>query len=39
MNYDDIFTSIAKNHGGIIETRVAAEHGVSKAMLSNWIAP
>ena len=34
MNYDDIFTSIAHTHGGIIETRVAAEHGVSKAMLS-----
>lgn len=34
MNYNEVFTSIAQTHGGIIETNVAAEHGVSKAMLS-----
>lgn len=26
-------TAIAKSHGGIIETKIAAEHGISKAML------
>ena len=26
-------TAIAKKHGGIIETKIAAQHGISKAML------
>ncbi len=26
-------TTIAKTHGGIIETKIAAQHGISKAML------
>ena len=34
MSYNDVFINIAQTHGGIIETSVAAEHGVSKAMLS-----
>lgn len=27
-------TAIAKSHGGIIKTKIAAQHGISKAMLS-----
>ena len=34
MKFDEILTQIAGAHGGIIETSVAAELGVSKAMLS-----
>ena len=33
MNYMMELTAIAKDHGGIIETKVAAQHGISKAML------
>lgn len=33
MNYMMELTAIAKEHGGIIETKVAAQHGISKAML------
>jgi predicted transcriptional regulator of viral defense system len=33
MDYMTELTAIAKMHGGIIETRKAAEHGISKAML------
>ncbi len=33
MNYIEELTAIAKAHGGIIETKVAAQQGVSKAML------
>ena len=33
MDYMTELTAIAKTHGGIIETRKAAEHGISKAML------
>ena len=33
MDYLSELTAIAQAHGGIIETKVAATHGVSKAML------
>jgi predicted transcriptional regulator of viral defense system len=33
MDYMSELTAIAQMHGGIIETRKAAEHGISKAML------
>ena len=33
MDYMIELTAIAKSHGGIIETKIAAEHGISKAML------
>lgn len=34
MDYMTKLSSIAKKHGGIVETRVAIAHGISKAMLS-----
>ena len=33
MDYMTELAAIAKAHGGIIETKVAAQHGISKAML------
>ncbi len=33
MNFMTELTAIAKEHGGIIETKVAAQHGISKVML------
>ena len=33
MDYINELAAIAKLHGGIIETKIAAEHGISKAML------
>ena len=33
MNYMIELTAIAKTHGGIIETKIAAQRGISKAML------
>ena len=33
MNYIEELTAIARDHGGIIDTKTAAEHGISKAML------
>lgn len=33
MNYMNELAAIAKEHGGIIQTKVAAKHGISKAML------
>ena len=33
MNSMNELVSIAKDHGGIIETKIAAERGVSKNML------
>ncbi|MBQ8618207.1 MAG: hypothetical protein IJ418_11980 [Clostridia bacterium] len=33
MDYLTELAAIAKEHGGIIETRIAVEHGISKAML------
>lgn len=33
MDYITELSAIAKEHGGIIETKIAAQHGVSKAML------
>lgn len=33
MDYMSELIAIAKSHGGIIETKVAAQHGISKAML------
>ncbi len=33
MDYMTELISIAQEHGGVIETKTAAEHGVSKAML------
>ena len=33
MNYMMELVVIAKEHGGIIQTKVAAQHGISKAML------
>ncbi len=33
MNYIDELATIAQKHGGIIETKTAAQHGISKAML------
>ena len=35
MDYIAKLTTIAKSHGGIIETRISAQHGISKAMLYN----
>ncbi|NLV16307.1 MAG: hypothetical protein GXY50_03730 [Syntrophomonadaceae bacterium] len=34
MDYMNELASIAKEHGGIVETKVAIERGISKAMLS-----
>ena len=34
MNYATELAAIAKSHGSIIETKIAAQHGISKAMLS-----
>lgn len=33
MDFMAELTAIAKEHGGIIESKIAAEHGISKAML------
>lgn len=33
MDYMTELTAIAKSHGGIIKTKIAAQHGISKAML------
>lgn len=33
MDYVTELAAIAKAHGGIIETKIAARHGISKAML------
>jgi predicted transcriptional regulator of viral defense system len=33
MDYMTELTTIAKSHGGIIEAKIAAQHGISKAML------
>ena len=33
MDYMTELTAIAQEHGGIIETRTAVAHGISKAML------
>lgn len=33
MDYMVELAAIAKAHGGIIETKIAAQHGISKAML------
>ena len=33
MDYITKLAAIAKAHGGIVETKVAAQHGISKAML------
>lgn len=33
MNFMKELAAIAKDHGGIIDTKTAAEHGISKAML------
>lgn len=33
MDYMTELAAIAKMHGGIIETKIAAQHGISKAML------
>lgn len=33
MDYMKVLTAISKSHGGIIETKIAAQHGISKAML------
>lgn len=33
MDYMTELAAIAKSHGGIIETKIAAQHGISKAML------
>lgn len=35
MDYIAKLTAIAKLHGGIIETRISEQHGISKAMLYN----
>ena len=38
MDYMTELTAIAKTHGGIIETKIAAQRGISKAMLYQlWI--
>ena len=34
MQYMTEISTIATHHGGIIETKIAAEHGISRAMLS-----
>lgn len=33
MNYTAELAAIASEHGGIIDTRIASQHGISKAML------
>lgn len=33
MDYITELAAIAKEYGGIIETKIAAQHGISKAML------
>lgn len=33
MDFMNELVAIAKEHGGIIQAKVAAEHGISKAML------
>ena len=33
MNYIRKLAALAKENGGIIETKIAAQHGISKAML------
>jgi predicted transcriptional regulator of viral defense system len=33
MDYMTELTAIAKSHGGIIKTKIATQHGISKAML------
>lgn len=33
MNYTTQFAAVAKSNGGIVETKIAARHGISKAML------
>ena len=33
MNYMMELATIAKAHGGIIENKIAAQHGITKAML------
>ncbi len=33
MNYMAELSAIAKEHGGLIETKIAVQHGISKAML------
>ena len=35
MDYIAKLTAITKSHGGIIETRISEQHGISKAMLYN----
>ena len=35
MDYTAELTAIAKEHGGIIQTNVAAKHGISKTVLCN----
>ena len=35
MDYIAKLTAIAKSHGGIIETRISEQHGISKALLYN----
>lgn len=34
MDYIAELAAIAREHGGIIETKIAAQHGISKAMFS-----
>lgn len=34
MDYRNEFASIAEEHGGIVETKIAIKHNISKAMLS-----
>ena len=34
MDYMTELTAIAKTHGGIIETKIAAQRGISKAIIS-----
>jgi predicted transcriptional regulator of viral defense system len=35
MDYMTKLSAIAKSHGGIIETKIAAQHGISRAVLYN----
>ena len=35
MDYMTELSAIAKTHGGIIETKIAAQRGISKAVLTN----
>lgn len=35
MDYMTKLSAIAKSHGGIIETKIAAQHGISRAILYN----